>query len=103
MTTTMLTVMAAHLHVRLKVQCFPCACIITLCHIFNNIFAAVAGCGGKVDAGEECDDDNNADGDGCSSACTIEGSVFSLCMHYHFVPHLSTISCSCCSMWWWQK
>jgi cysteine-rich repeat protein len=30
-------------------------------------------CGdGTVDAGEECDDGNNADGDGCSANCTVE-------------------------------
>ena len=30
-------------------------------------------CGdGNLDPGEECDDGNNLDGDGCSSQCTIE-------------------------------
>jgi len=30
-------------------------------------------CGdGQLNLGEECDDDNNADGDGCSAECTIE-------------------------------
>jgi hypothetical protein len=30
-------------------------------------------CGdGVIDAGEECDDGNNVDGDGCSAACTLE-------------------------------
>lgn len=30
-------------------------------------------CGdGNVDAGEECDDGNNVDGDGCSATCTID-------------------------------
>jgi cysteine-rich repeat protein len=32
-----------------------------------------ATCGNAVlDSGEQCDDGNNADGDGCSSACTLE-------------------------------
>ncbi|MCA9655323.1 MAG: DUF4215 domain-containing protein [Myxococcales bacterium] len=33
------------------------------------------GCGdGVVDAGEECDDGNVFDGDGCSSQCLMEGT-----------------------------
>jgi len=36
----------------------------------------VAVCGnGKVEAGEECDDSNKANGDGCSSLCDIETPV----------------------------
>jgi cysteine-rich repeat protein len=35
-----------------------------------------ATCGnGVVDSGEQCDDGNTANGDGCSSACTSEGGV----------------------------
>ncbi|MFH1426079.1 MAG: DUF4215 domain-containing protein, partial [Candidatus Kerfeldbacteria bacterium] len=37
-------------------------------------------CGdGTVDPGEECDDGNNTDGDGCSSSCTIPNSCNSTC------------------------
>lgn len=33
-------------------------------------------CGnGKVDAGEECDDGNATDGDGCSTLCTVDGGL----------------------------
>ncbi len=36
----------------------------------NNLLAY---CGdGKLDAGEQCDDGNNFDGDGCSAKCTVE-------------------------------
>jgi cysteine-rich repeat protein len=36
--------------------------------------SAASQCGdGGVDIGEECDDNNLVDGDGCSSICTIEG------------------------------
>ena len=33
---------------------------------------AVCGNGGALEAGEQCDDGNNTDGDGCSSLCQIE-------------------------------
>ena len=36
-----------------------------------------------VDAGEECDDGNNADNDGCSANCTREGNE---------VPEFGTIA-----------
>ena len=41
---------------------------------FNQLpFMICAGCGnGFVDSGEECDDQNRVDGDGCSVACAIE-------------------------------
>lgn len=36
--------------------------------------ACPAGCGdGKLDVGEQCDDGNSEDGDGCAAACTLEG------------------------------
>ncbi|KAF3926467.1 hypothetical protein AA313_de0207467 [Arthrobotrys entomopaga] len=36
--------------------------------------ASPIGCGnGKIDPGEECDDGNTNDGDGCNSACRLEG------------------------------
>ena len=35
------------------------------------IYFSVCG-NGMIDAGEECDDGNSADGDGCSSTCTVE-------------------------------
>jgi cysteine-rich repeat protein len=39
-------------------------------------FAGNGLCGnGVLDAGEQCDDGNTANGDGCSAACTIEGCV----------------------------
>ena len=39
--------------------------------LFNDI---CLGCGdGVIDLGEECDDENSDDGDGCSSSCTVEG------------------------------
>jgi cysteine-rich repeat protein len=42
--------------------------------------APIAGCGGTcgngiLESGEECDDGNNVDGDGCSVACRNEGEV----------------------------
>jgi len=37
-------------------------------------------CGdGNLDPGEECDDGNNADGDGCSAQCTTEPSTEPYC------------------------
>lgn len=40
------------------------------------VYAAPSGCGdGDLDAGEQCDDDNTIGGDGCSSACEIEGNT----------------------------
>jgi len=33
-------------------------------------------CGnGTLDAGEQCDDGNTADGDGCSATCQLEGPI----------------------------
>ncbi len=38
------------------------------------------GCGdGVIGAGEQCDDGNTADGDGCSHACALEGGVTPAC------------------------
>ena len=34
----------------------------------------------NVDSGEECDDGNEVDGDGCSASCTIESSSGMLCL-----------------------
>ena len=40
---------------------------------FSQCIEVVSSCGnGVVDAGEECDDGNNDDGDGCAADCTIE-------------------------------
>jgi cysteine-rich repeat protein len=49
--------------------------IIFFAGIFTNVLASVvARCGdGTKDLGEECDDGNTSDGDGCSATCTIEG------------------------------
>ena len=41
-------------------------------------------CGdGHLDAGEQCDDGNSRDGDGCSANCTIEDN--------HEIPEFTTI------------
>jgi len=41
-----------------------------------NQYKTLPFCGdGKVDEGEQCDDGNNLNGDGCSATCTIEGSI----------------------------
>jgi len=38
------------------------------------VIAITGTCGdGNVDPGEQCDDNNNVNGDGCSSTCQIEG------------------------------
>lgn len=42
-------------------------------------FAASACGDGWVGAGEECDDANALDGDGCSSVCAVEGSIIPVC------------------------
>jgi cysteine-rich repeat protein len=40
------------------------------------VFRLIAYCGdGGLDPGEECDDGNNVDGDGCAADCTIEQDV----------------------------
>ena len=41
--------------------------------LFNDI---CLGCGdGVIDLGEECDDGDTDDGDGCSSSCTVESRL----------------------------
>lgn len=42
----------------------------------DDLSLADPNCGnGILDAGEECDDGNNVDGDGCAADCTIEQDV----------------------------
>jgi cysteine-rich repeat protein len=54
------------------------------------VLLALAGCGGavcgngKLEAGEQCDDGNLVDGDGCSSTCKYEPSVDTY-IHWTFV------------------
>ena len=43
--------------------------------VCSNLYLCEIACGnGAIDPGEECDDGNTNDGDGCSSTCTIESS-----------------------------
>ena len=45
-----------------------------ICSFYPGICTGVCGDGIK-DSGEQCDDGNNYDGDGCSSNCKIEGNT----------------------------
>jgi len=51
---------------------------------------ALAGCGGSVcgngqiESGEQCDDGNTADGDGCSATCRAEATIDTF-LHWEFV------------------
>ena len=48
-------------------------CLAAAVYVQNAVFCPLPVCGnGMQEAGEQCDDGNLADGDGCSSACTTE-------------------------------
>ncbi len=51
-------------------------CVAGRFYIQDGVLCPAAACGNGVieDSGEECDDGNQRDGDGCSAACLVEGS-----------------------------
>ena len=75
MMATMLMVMAAPPHARMKVcTFFMKQRDISVCQLPIHCCPFPGTCGdGAVGSGEACDDGNHASGDGCSPTCKIEG------------------------------